>query len=293
MKRTSLPDALKAWLNVFRVGNATALGFATLVGFKAGGGELLSSLTPLLFLTGFTIGAGGNAVNDYFDRDIDAINKPWRPIPSGLLKPSEVYAASIVMLVIGVVLSVITAIASSNYVMPAVALFASILVYSYSWRLKRVLIVGNLVVAGLASLSILYGGLASGNVWPAIYPTLYAFLLNLGREFMKGLEDVEGDRRFGVQTLAVRFGPRVAYIAATAVLVALIAISPIPYFTPYFRSIAYIVLASVVDASVLYAIIVARTLTPQDAWRSTRVMKVSAFTGLIAFFAGSYQLSIL
>jgi len=293
MKRTSLSDKLKAWLNVFRVGNATALGFATLVGFKAGGGELLSLLTPLLFLTGFTIGAGGNAVNDYFDRDIDSINKPWRPIPSGLLKPSEVYAASIVMLAMGVVLSVLTAIVSSNYVLPAVALTASILVYSYSWRLKRVLIVGNLIVAGLAALSILYGGLASGNAWPAVYPTLYALLLNLGREFMKGLEDVEGDRRFGVQTLAVRFSPRIAYIAATAVLVALIAISPIPYYTPYFKSIAYIVLAFIVDASLLYAIIVARTLNPQDAWRSTRVMKVSAFVGLIAFFASSYRFSIL
>ncbi len=277
----SFATKLRAWMSLVRIGNSLIVGFAALVGYRVCGGDLLDPRAWLMFIAATIIGAGTYAINDYFDREIDAINKPWRPIPSGLISARTTYIASISMLCIGTAVSL--AITPLSF---AIAALASVLAYAYSWKLKKLLIVGNLTVSFSAALSIVYGGAATLNPVPALVPALYAFLINLGREFLKGIEDVEGDRAYGVETLATRFGTRVAYIASLIVLAILIAISPLPFMVLGY-SILYLATAILgVDVPSIAALFVARSLDPRKAWKATRIMKIPLFLGLVAFFLG-------
>lgn len=273
--------SLRAWLSLMRIGNASMIALAVVVGYVSGGGRDLSTLA-IAALTAFLIGAGGNVVNDYFDRFIDAVNKPWRPIPSGIVSPATAHRASIGFMVTGVLLSILL-----PWPCPIVAFIASVLLYEYSRWIKKTGVLGNLVIAGLSGLNILYGGLASPNPWPSIIPSLYAFLLILGREVYKGIEDVEGDRRYGVNTIAVVLGVKTAYIIGTILLLLVIGISPIPYLL-YGYNEFYIVLAVLgVDVPVLYSIlIVGRDYG--NAFKATRILKVPLLTGLLAFLLGVF-----
>jgi len=94
---------LNAFLRLIRPVNCAMIGLAVIVG-----ASLVSSLdfsTNLLlgFITSFTLTAASMAINDYYDKDIDAINEPQRPIPSGAISPKEALLLALVLSVIGFV----------------------------------------------------------------------------------------------------------------------------------------------------------------------------------------------
>jgi len=279
LRRCKIPMFIKrirAWLNIIRIGNSIALGVAAIVGYVVGGGTSIFNMIKV-FLTAFFIGGGGNIVNDYFDRDIDAVNKPWRPIPMGLIKPEKAYIASLLFFFIGFLISVL-----SSYIGSVIALFAIFLVYMYSYRLKRILLIGNFVIAFLTALSIVYGSLFSSCNIHTILTATYAFLFNLGREFLKGIEDVEGDKKFNVKTLATEYGASTAFRASLAVYTILLTLSILPVLYLQY-SLTYMIFALVVDVVIIYALMNAKSLEPSKALKSTRFLKIAAFAGLLAF----------
>jgi len=83
----------------------------------------------------------GNAINDYFDAGIDAVNRPDRPIPSGRLRKVSAYTFSIVLFACGILTAYFIGTASFM-----IALFNSFLLYFYAFSLKREVFVGNLSV---------------------------------------------------------------------------------------------------------------------------------------------------
>uniref|UniRef100_A0A7C5UXG7 Digeranylgeranylglyceryl phosphate synthase n=2 Tax=Ignisphaera aggregans TaxID=334771 RepID=A0A7C5UXG7_9CREN len=273
MQRGSM---VKAWLSIARVGNDLALGIATIIGYILGGGTKFTDIV-IVFIVGFLLGAGGNIVNDYFDRYVDAINKPWRPIPSGLISAKTAYRVSISLLIIGTLTSFYL-----SYANGIIAFIASLLVYLYSYKLKKVLLLGNMVVAFLVALSIIFGGVAAIMNIDIIIASLFAFLLNVGREFLKGIEDVEGDKAMGIKTIATVYNTFTAYILAFIVFLILVAISFIPYIMLGY-SIIYLILALGVDVTVLFSLYITRDLSPSNAFKATRLLKLSVFLGLFAF----------
>ncbi len=162
------------------------------------------------------ITAGGNAVNDLFDVDIDAINRPRRPLVSGKLTTRQAANFYIVTTLAGLVIS-----AAVNVWTLLIASAAGVLVFMYSFRFKRMIFLGNFVVASVTGLAFLYGGAAVGdirNVYPA---AAFAFLANLIREIIKDAEDVKGDGEIGVRTIATKYGTRTSAwlsIILTAIL---------------------------------------------------------------------------
>jgi geranylgeranylglycerol-phosphate geranylgeranyltransferase len=265
-----------AWLNIIRIGNSIALGIAAVIGYILGGGHRISDMTKL-FAIAFFIGGGGNIINDYYDRDIDAVNKPWRPIPSGLIKPNEAFYTSIAFFIVGTTLAFTVGLGQGF-----IAVLASALAFLYSYKLKRVLILNNMIIAFLTALAILFGATACQITIHSIIASIYAFLFNLGREFLKGIEDVEGDKKFGVATLATVYGPRIAYIASLIVFASLISLSLLPVIL-YGYGLVYTILALVVDAVVVHSLIISRNLMPEKTLRATRELKIAVFAGLLAF----------
>ena len=177
------------------------------------------------FLTGFTLTGASMAINDYYDREIDAVNEPSRPIPSGLVSPREVLSFVLVFSVVGLVLAVLV-----SALCLAVAVVSWVVVIAYVTVGKRSGLPGNLLVSVCVATPFVYGsvivvGSVELNVW---FFVSMAFLANTGREITKGIVDVVGDRAEGVHTLAVRFGERAAAVAAVAFYAIAVALTPVP-----------------------------------------------------------------
>ncbi len=279
--------SLRDVASLMRLGNSLAIGFASIVGYTvSGGSDWWTAL--LLFLSSSLIGAAGNVVNDIMDLEIDRINKPWRPLPSGRMSVRSAWILYAILNIVG--LSTALALGIPNGVVAATAI---LLLFLYSWRLKKVLLVGNNVVASLSGIVLVYGGLPAPNPMNSLVPAIFAYLLILGREFLKSLEDVEGDKKFGVATLATAFGPRVAYVASIIVIAILIALSPLPFIFMGYR-LPYILLAVLgTDLSLAVALVIARRMDSRSAWRATRLMKISFVCGLLAFLLGAPSNHIL
>jgi len=174
----------------------------------------------LLIVSTICIAAGGYIINDIMDQDVDSINKPKKAIVGHTISENFAYnlyvAFSIIGVGIGFYLSKI--IGRPNFV--TVFILCAALLYIYSTSFKQIMIVKNIVVAFLLAFSILIIDLFM--IFPATDTTnraqmlpvfsvlvdfsLIAFIINLLREMVKDLEDVNGDYSNRVQTLPVALG---------------------------------------------------------------------------------------
>ncbi len=91
-----------------------------------------------------------------------------------------------------------------------IVIFAVVLLYYYSARLKRTIIAGNVVVGFMTGMAFIYGGTTVGHVERALIPAIFAFLINFARELVKDVEDIEGDKKEQAVTLPVKYGIRPA-----------------------------------------------------------------------------------
>ncbi len=193
----ALGGVLAAGLDAFAGANAARIGLA--VGSAA------------------LIGAGGNAINDVFDVEIDRINRPGRPLPSGDVSPAAARTLWATCSALGVGLS---AFLSAWHL--GIAAGSVGLLWGYSARLKALPVVGNLAVALVLGLAILYGGLAvapGGETvgWAApLLGAAFAFGSTLAREIAKDIEDAAGDAAGGARTLPLVLGPGAAAWAGAA-----------------------------------------------------------------------------
>ena len=265
---------------LLRIGNGIVIGFAALTGYVfSGGRNLLLGLE--LFISATLIGLFGNIVNDIYDIDVDKINKPWRPLPSGKISMREAVIYASISLIIGLTITIII-----SPICFIIALIASIMLYLYSKSIKRTGFWGNLVISLLSFLVIVYGGLATNNPVKSLYPGIYAFLIILGREIYKGIEDIEGDRRHGIKTIAATFGVKTAIVIGSFLLLTVVIISPIPYFLLGLNTYYLLIAVLGVDIPIIYALLNILRDPLSNAWRSTRILKIPLLMGLLAFLLG-------
>jgi len=283
---------IKGYILLTRPHNLAALVFTTLIGWLAAATylpvqQLINPLYPIG--TVLLIAAGGYVINDYFDYEVDLINKPYRPIPSGAVSRRGALAFSIVLGASGVLLAL-----PSGPITTLFALGNGLLIYLYSYKLKELGFIGNLVVAYEGASSIIYGAVAalefSGGLdltYVSALPSLYAFLLLLGREVVKTIEDYRADEARNVRSIPRLFGVRPASYLSAGLLLCVAAISPLPYFTGY--GVTYLSLAALTDALLIYSVIKLIRMPSVKGFESIAgrlrsVLKVAIFTGSLAFF---------
>jgi len=137
----------------------------------------------------FLVSAGGQAVNDYFDRDVDALRKRHRPIPSGRIKPETAYLYALLLFAAGITAAGFVSLSAAVY-----AAFFAVLMYAYSAALAKLKWLGNWLVALGTAAAIMFGAFVAGSYVLPIFLALAAFFANAGREITKDLEDLEADR---------------------------------------------------------------------------------------------------
>jgi geranylgeranylglycerol-phosphate geranylgeranyltransferase len=237
----------------------------------------------LACLTAAFLTAAANAVNDFYDLDIDRINRPKRPLPSGVISPSQALVFSGIFFILGTACGFLI-----NWATFFTALVFSVLLILYSAKFKRMVLVGNIVVSLATAFAFIYGGLAVGSVRQAIFPAIFAFLLHFGREIIKDMEDMEGDRRNGAMTMPVRHGLKPAQLLATGLFIVLIMVTIAPYLLDLY-GVWYLLIVALVDSILVIVIIeMWRDASRMNFGRLSAALKVDMLLGLLAIYAGRW-----
>ncbi|MBS7647631.1 MAG: geranylgeranylglycerol-phosphate geranylgeranyltransferase [Candidatus Bathyarchaeia archaeon] len=279
-------------IRLMRPINCTMMGFAVIVGAALADAHSLfiSPLSSLFygFFTGFLLTAASMAINDYYDKEIDAINEPSRPIPSGLVKPKEAIAFAVALTFLGFSTAILTNSKAPLQCFTTALIFWLISV-SYVTFGKKTGFPGNLLVSACVSAPFIYGSLAisnliKGNIW--IFAAM-VFLSNTGREITKGIADMQGDMTRNVKTIAVLYGARQAAVAAAVFYLLAVMLTPIPPLLNLV-SVWFIPIVAVTDLGLITSsIILLKNYSRKNAKRVKNQVLGWFLIGLIAFIAGS------
>lgn len=266
-------------LNVVMFFAGVALGGLLAAGPSAFVGD--DGLTlALAVLSAACIGAGANAINDVFDLGIDQVNRPDRPLPSGTVTVGAARAVWVVSSALGIGLS-----AFLSPVHLGIALFSVVLLYGYSAWLKKTPLAGNLAVALVLALALLYGGLAVAPVGGVLLlGAAFAAGTTLAREVAKDIEDAVGDATEGARTLPLVAGPKVAVGVAVSVTAATLAAFPLALPAGLGADFFLLALpAAGLLLAVMWALLRASGKTlERDAGRASLLLKVAMIAGILA-----------
>lgn len=277
-------ERVRGLVELTRPGNAIASGVLTFTGaFVADGSGILTDGSTVAIATVTTILAtgAGMAINDYFDRYIDRINAPERPIPRGALTPRTVLVFSLILFAIaGVFAFLLPTLATAIAVVNLLALM------TYTKLFKGLPGVGNVLDSYLGGSTFLFGAAAVGQLSaPVIVLFLLAALSTFAREVTKDVEDLAGDREEGLNTLPIAIGKQPALIIATVVLFVAVAASPAPYLLGTF-GVAYLVIVTPAILVTLYA----GYLSYTDPTGGQSLLKYSMYLSAAAFVIGRLTL---
>ncbi|WP_299127808.1 geranylgeranylglycerol-phosphate geranylgeranyltransferase [uncultured Winogradskyella sp.] len=205
-----------------------------------------TALTPLAFFllvfATICIAAAGYVINDIYDIKADEINRPTKVIISKHISEKVALNLFIILNIIGVGLGfyLSNGIDKSGYFV--IFFIASALLYMYSSYLKQILLVGNIVISLVVTLSVLLVGVF--ELLPVISPSnravqifffklildyaIFAFIINFLRELVKDIEDIDGDHKTKIQTLPIVLGR-----ARTTKIVSIVSLIPLFTVTYY------------------------------------------------------------
>lgn len=276
----SFNERARGLVGLTRPGNAIVAGVLTFIGaFVAQGSEITAHGEAIVIAVVATILAtgAGNTINDYFDREIDRLNNPERPIPRGAVAPRTALVFS------GILFATAAGLALMLPVLAIVIAVVNVIaLITYTEFFKGLPGVGNALVAYLGGSTFLFGAAAVDRlISPVIVLFLLASLSTFAREIIKDVEDLTGDREEGLNTLPIAIGEQRALAIATVILIIMVGVSPVPYLLGTF-GIAYLILVAPAIVLALYA----GVLSFNDPATGQSLLKYGMFIAAAAFIGG-------
>ena len=267
----------RAAIELTRPGNAVAAGVLTATGaFVTGGVAAAPLAVAAAVIATLAATAGGNAINDYFDREIDAINQPGRPIPRGAISARGALGVAVACFGIATIAAL-----TLPLVAIGIAVVNLLALVAYTEWFKGRPLLGNILVAYLTGSAFLFGGAALGAPLGAGVLFLLAAVATLTREIVKDVEDIAGDRQEGLRTFPIVVGRTPALWTGVGVLVVAVAASALPYLDGSF-GLSYLLVVIPADAVMLWAAL--RSF--RDPTVSQRWLKRGMFLATAAFVVG-------
>ena len=255
-------------------------------------------LTPfefgLLVISGILIAAGGYVINDIQDRAIDRINKPKKMVVWSQISEEAAYNFYMALTFSGVIIGFYLTYIRQIPLIGIINLICAGFLYFYSTSYKCIPILGNVIVSALTSFVI----------WMVILPEPFAvkdpiiitlavayvsfsFIISMVREMIKDLEDVEGDKQCGCNTLPVSFGNKVSKVSIILLTITLISTliwiqitskqweTPLPFY--------YIILA--IQIPLVYLM--------YNLWKSSNTIMYARCSSIAKFIMFTGSISIL
>ncbi len=250
--------------------------------FLTGAGRLYLFQKEILFssLAVFLMCGAGNALNDFMDVRIDKINKPSRPIPSGMVARNEALVFSAVLFSS----SVLVASRVSGIVFLSVLAGSMILVF-YDVFSKSIGIFGNMLVSFVIGFPPIIMGLIVGDLSKAVFLAVGASAITLGRELVKNIEDVKGDSVVGRYSFTAKYGKRKA--ASLASVLIIIGSLSLVYLRSFYGN-AYLVVLLLAIYKFSGAIIQPLRMTASKAGKLSKDIKIGSVIAVLALVVGSF-----
>jgi geranylgeranylglycerol-phosphate geranylgeranyltransferase len=294
---------LRAIWELMRLEHGVMLFLAILIGSLISQKTLYSNIDlPLInvlltFFTALFLEASTFALNDYYDLEIDRINKRTdRPLVRGDISPKTALYFFFILFPIGLICSFFV-----NITCFVIALITALLSVLYDAKIKKIKLVGNFYIAYIMAIPFIFGGAAVlksdsfslQNINPVIYIiALIAFLAGSGREIMKDVMDFEGDKKLGVKSFPKYIGARKSNIMAAFFYIIAVALSFLPFFmnfSPiYYLNYPYLYLIFVTDTMLLGTSL--HLIFKKKAYLKfyRKFTLVAIFLGLLAFLVGAF-----
>src|SRR5574341_2323062 len=268
----------KAYFRLVRPENLILAFLSVLIGAYLESGEIFYLPVWIAGFSAVFLSAGGYVINDFWDNEIDRINKPQRPLPAVLVSPKTAWYLSFSLFIVGITLAFLV-----NYYVFIVGLATAIFLFFYSFTLKKTFMLGNILVSFWVSLAFIYGGLVFPKLTLSLVPANLAFFFHWGREIVKDLQDQEGDQRFWARTVPIFWGTKKSLVLVTAIFSFLIILTTIPYLLNIFN-LRYLILAIIgVDLVLIYVIIsVWKDWSKENLARLSGILKLDMWLGLLA-----------
>ncbi|MCR6720704.1 MAG: geranylgeranylglycerol-phosphate geranylgeranyltransferase [Chitinophagaceae bacterium] len=192
----------------------------------------------LLVFASLFIAAAGYIINDYFDINIDEVNKPGRMVVDKVISRRWAIAWHFMLSISGVLLTAMALPVREKWYLIVANFGCVVLLWFYSTTFKRKLLIGNLVISLLTAWTILiifFSKVSLNDAWGAGFPGQpklfrfaflyagFAFIISLVREAVKDMEDMPGDAKYGCKTMPIVWGTNATKVYAAVWIIVLAA----------------------------------------------------------------------
>lgn len=263
-------------------------------------GYILSgSIFYLLVTASVLIAAAGYIINDYFDLNIDLVNKPSRIIIDRFIKRRFAILLHSLLSLSGFIISLYIGYRLGNIYIPLFNLISIILLWLYSTTFKKELLIGNVIISLLTAWVVLVLMVAqfpwkTTDLSVSFVPRLlrvsflyagFAFIISLVREVIKDMEDIQGDMKYGCRTMPIKWGIPVSKVFSAVWLSVLSGALVIVLF--YIWSIGWKISAMYNLALIIFPLILIlrslyRAQTAEDYHKLSTMIKFVMFSGIVS-----------
>jgi len=274
---------MNPYLALTRPGNMILTAIAVIAGsFIAAGPEIMDFQIEVAIccVCSMILVGGGNALNDYNDRETDKENHPERPIPSGSISADTASIYAQALLGSGLLILLF---ALENKMPFVIALIGILLLTAYENGLKAAGISGNITVGLMSGAVFLFAGMAVNDPGPTLWMFGLAVLATITREIIKDIQDLEGDR--DRRTLPASIG--IENSMRVAILFLLIAIGLSYTAMDQFEDVAsnaYLVGITLANGTMLFGIYNAKQ---EDYFGGQKNIKQGMGIAMLAFIAAA------
>ncbi len=282
VKRGFFVKDLKSFLGLVRFEHGIMYAVAVIIGaLIVGGFESLSFVVFIGCLVSLLVEFGAFSLNDFVDLKADIANRRKdRPLVMRTISPSAAFFIGAFSFVLA---NIIAFMFLDSFAFQVIFGF-SIISVLYDFILKNLPLVGNAVIAITMAVPFVFGALivaspSDVSIQPVLCLSAIAFLVGLGREIMKDIEDVKGDTSVGARTLPVMIGSKNSAMLAAVFFLSSTILSFLPMVTFFSGKLVY----SLVLVTDLMLINLSRELLYE---RSLHILRNGRKTSLIAVGIG-------
>jgi 4-hydroxybenzoate polyprenyltransferase len=262
----------------------------------------------LLIISTICIAAGGYVINNIMDQDTDEIAKPQNRVVGVSISETVAYNWYIGLTIIGVGIGFYLSNVIYKPTFASMFILVATLLYVYATNLKQIPVLGNIIVAFLLSVSIVI--IALFDVFPAtdsenkirmgevfgilIDYAIFAFIINLIREIIKDLEDIDGDYQTGINTLPIAIG-----INKTKIIVSILTVIAVVILAYYVKTylfeldyVVYYALALIIGPLLYFGVRLQTAKEKKEFHHLSLVLKLILFFGIISIAVIVYNLKL-
>ena len=252
----------------------------------------------LLVIATVCIAAGGYVINNIMDQDTDEIAKPQNRVVGVSISETMAYNWYIGLTIVGVGIGFYLSNVIYKPTFASMFILVATLLYMYATSFKQIPVLGNVVVALMLSTSIIIIGLF--DILPAIdvdnrfrmkeafdiliHYAIFAFIINLIREIVKDMEDIDGDYQSGINSLPIAIG-----VQKTKIIVGVLTVISIGILAYYVNSnlfeldyVVYYAMILIVGPLIYFGVKLLNAATKKEYHHLSLVLKIILFFGILS-----------